>query len=183
MQRVGVPRSRGLAARGTEPGSRVSHIGAGSLRCRAAGEPQRPEGGREGECGEGSGSRKPLPPRSPFTGRADRAAGSLRGSQGHASLPSPLEVSKVGLRGVGAEGAGSHARTLEGQVGRKEGPEGLCICREPGPGRSPILLLPPLHQPAASQSSPFPESCCGSHLLQPPRETLPESSVASLGPW
>ena len=110
------------------------------------------------------------------TGRQD-----LRGSQGHASLPGPLEVSKVGLHGVGAEGAGSHARTLEGQVGRKEGPEGLCTGREPAPCRSPILLLPPLRQPAASQSSPFPESCCGSHLLQPPRETLPESSVSLPG--
>ena len=112
-------------------------------------------------------------------GRTGRA-GSLRGSQGHASLPSPLEVSKVGLRGVGAEGAGSHPRTLEGQVGRKEGPEGLCTGREPAPGHSPILL-PPLHQPAASQSSPFPESCCGSHLLQRPTETLPESSVSLPG--
>ena len=66
-----------------------------------------------------------------------RPAGSQRGSQAHASLLGPLEVSKVGLRGVGAEGAGSHVQTLVGQVGRMEGPEGLCICREPGPGPQP----------------------------------------------
>ena len=128
--------------------------------------------GREGECGEGSGSRKRQRPRLPFTGRVGRAARSRRGSQAHASLLGPLEVSKVGLRGVGAEGAGSHVQTLVGQVGRMEGPEGLCICLSPALGHSPILLLPPVHQPAASQSSPFPESCRGSHLPQPPRESL-----------
>lgn len=129
--------SPGAGAWRLEPGSRGSHTGAGSVRCRAAGGPRRPEPGREGECGEGSGSRKQQPPPSPFTGRADRVAGSFQGSQAHASLPDPLEVSKVGLRGVGAEGAGSHVRTLVGQVSRMEGPEGLCTSREPSPGPQP----------------------------------------------
>ena len=44
-------------------------------------------GQQGGECGEGNGSRKLQPPRSPFTGQTDGAAGPLPGSRAHASHP------------------------------------------------------------------------------------------------
>ena len=66
--KVGDPQEQGQGARGAGPGSGGSRLRAGSVRCRAAGVPQRPWGVGGGECGEGSGSRKLQPPRSPFNG-------------------------------------------------------------------------------------------------------------------
>lgn len=159
-------------------------------------------GQQGGECGEGNGSRKLQPPRSPFTGRTDGAAGPLPGSRAHAPLPGSSGGEQGGPAsgwGLGGRrGAGMWRVTCgpwrwpPGQVGRKKGSVGpcLCTCCAPNLGLQPHPSPSSSPSTGPSRSGPFWDSCSGSHVPQPSRSPWgsavvkwPRTLPPKAGPW